>query len=74
MVTPGSFLVIADTVLGHFDEAETPKQRSQVLYRGDEPLAARDAYLAETDAFEVDATLNGKLIMASSPGGYLLRR
>ncbi|MEL7347685.1 MAG: CmcI family methyltransferase, partial [Pseudomonadota bacterium] len=74
MVTPGSFLVIADTVLGHFDEAETPKQRSQVLYRGDEPLAARDAYLAETAAFEVDATLNGKLIMASSPGGYLLRR
>ncbi|MDX5362278.1 MAG: cephalosporin hydroxylase family protein, partial [Alphaproteobacteria bacterium] len=74
MVTPGCYLVVADTLAGHLSEDETPKRRSQVLFRGDEPLAARDLYLAETDAFEVDPVLNGKLVLSSSPGGYLRRR
>ncbi|MEL6476486.1 MAG: CmcI family methyltransferase [Pseudomonadota bacterium] len=71
LVTEGCYLVVADTVVGHFSEAETPKKRSQILYAGDEPLAARDDYLAETDRFRVDEALNGKLVMSSSPGGYL---
>ncbi|MEM0923985.1 MAG: CmcI family methyltransferase [Pseudomonadota bacterium] len=71
MVTEGCYLVVADTVVGHFSAAETPKKRSQILYAGDEPLAARDDYLAETDRFRIDEALNGKLVMASSPGGYL---
>lgn len=71
MVTEGCYLVVADTIVGHFSEDETPRKRSQVLFRGNEPLAARDDYLAETDRFEVDSVVNGKLVLSSSPGGYL---
>lgn len=71
MVTKGCFLVVADTVIGHVTEQEAPKKRSKIWFRGNEPLAAVQDYLYETDRFEVDAALNGKLIVSSSPGGYL---
>lgn len=74
MVTSGCYLVVADTVVGHMSAEEAPRKRSQFLSRGNEPLAARDLYLAETDVFEVDPVLNGKLVLSSSPGGYLRRR
>ncbi len=46
-------------------------QSSKVWYPGDEPLAALAAYLRETDRFEVDPVINGKLVLSSSPGGYV---
>jgi cephalosporin hydroxylase len=72
LVTKGCYLVVADTILGHLDEAQAPKSRSQMLSKGNEPLAALNDYLAETDRFEVDPVVNGKLVMSSSPGGYVL--
>ncbi|MYB40480.1 cephalosporin hydroxylase [Candidatus Saccharibacteria bacterium] len=69
--TKGCYLVIADTILGHLNKSQAPKKRSQLLYQGNEPLAARDIFLAENDRFEIDKTLNGKLVLSSSPGGYL---
>jgi cephalosporin hydroxylase len=71
LVTPGQFLVAADTLLGRIEPAVTPQSRSKVLVRGDEPNAAVEAYLRECDRFEIDAAINGKLIFSSSPGGYL---
>jgi cephalosporin hydroxylase len=71
MVTPGCYLVVADTILGRLDAAQTPRNRSKVWVKGNEPLSAVEAYLGETDRFEVDPDINGKLILASSPGGYL---
>jgi cephalosporin hydroxylase len=71
LVTPGCYLVVADTLLGHVTEALAPRRRSRVLFKGNEPLAALQIYLRECDRFEVDPLLNGKLIFASSPGGYL---
>jgi cephalosporin hydroxylase len=71
MVTAGCYLVVADTMLGRLDPAETPRNRSKLWLKGDEPLSALKSYLAETDRFEVDPVVNGKLILASSPGGYL---
>ncbi len=62
---------MADTILGHLDEQRSLRRRSKLLLKGNEPLAALQTYLAETDRFEVDAVLNGKLILSSSPGGYL---
>ena len=70
-VTKGCYLVIADTLMGHLSEAQTPQKRSKIWLKGDEPLAARDLFLKENDRFEVDAALNGKLVLSSSPGGYL---
>ena len=71
MVTRGAYLLIADTILGRLDPGQTPQNRSKVWLRGDEPLSAVETYLGETDRFEVDPDINGKLILASSPGGYL---
>lgn len=72
LATEGQYLVVADTLLGWGDSTQTPTKRSKVLYPGDEPYAALKAYLAETDRFEIDAVLNGKLVLSSSPGGYLV--
>jgi cephalosporin hydroxylase len=74
MVTPGCYLVVADTVLGRIKPADVPQNRSKLWLKGNEPLGALEAYLAETDRFEVDPCINGKLIFASSPGGYLRAR
>ncbi|RAP40820.1 cephalosporin hydroxylase [Rhodovulum viride] len=73
MVTEGGYLVVADTLLGHLEPEETPTDRSKLWERGDEPLAAVRAYLAEDDRFEPDPVINGKLVLSSSPGGYLRR-
>jgi cephalosporin hydroxylase len=71
LVTAGCYLVVADTVLGHLATSQTPRNRSKIWFKGDEPLSALELYLKETDRFEVDPIVNGKLILASSPGGYL---
>lgn len=71
MVTKDCYLVIADTLVGHLSEDEAPKKRSQIWYQGNEPLSALRDYMEETDRFEVDPVINGKLVLSSSPGGYL---
>lgn len=71
MVTPECYLVVADTLIGHMSAEQAPKKRSKLWSMGDEPLAALNDYLSECDRFEVDEALNGKLVLASSPGGYL---
>jgi cephalosporin hydroxylase len=74
LVSEGCYLVVADTILGHMDAAQTPRARSKVWFKDNEPLSAVKSYLKECDQFEVDPAINGKLIMSSSPGGYLRRR
>jgi cephalosporin hydroxylase len=71
LVTSGCYLVVADTILGHLAAEHTPRNRSKIWLKHDEPLSALEAYLKETDRFEIDPVVNGKLILASSPGGYL---
>lgn len=71
LVTEGGYLIVADTLVGHLSSDEAPKERSKHWSRGDEPLAAMNAYLEETNRFEVDPVINGKLVLSSSPGGYL---
>ncbi|RMA40657.1 cephalosporin hydroxylase family protein [Rhodophyticola porphyridii] len=73
LVTEGGYLVVADTLVGHLSEEEAPKDRSKLWSRGNEPLSASKTYLSENDAFEVDPIINAKLVMSSSPGGYLRR-
>jgi cephalosporin hydroxylase len=71
LVTPGCYLIVADTRLGYLDAKQTPRRRSKAWLKGDEPLSALQDYLRETDRFEVDPVINGKLFLASSPNGYL---
>lgn len=71
LVTKGQFLIVADTILGRLRADQTPKARSHFWPPGDEPLAALRSFLEESDRFVVDEEINGKLILSSSPGGYL---
>ncbi len=71
MVTKGCYLVVADTLVGHVTEENAPKKRSHVWFKGNDPLSALQDYMEETDRFEVDEALNGKLVLSSSPGGYV---
>lgn len=68
LVTPGAFLVVADTGLGVPEAA-----RLQIRDWGPDnnPMTALKAFLAETDRFEIDPFYNRKLLMTSNPGGYL---
>lgn len=70
MVTPGQFLVVADTMVELLPE-QTYRPRPWGL--GNNAGTALEAFLKESDEFEQDAFLNGKLLMTSSPGGYLRR-
>jgi len=73
LVSVNHFLICADTVLGFMTSEQTPVNRARIHYPGNEPLAALEAFLAEDDRFETDPELNGKLIVASSPRGYVRR-
>jgi cephalosporin hydroxylase len=63
-VTPGHYLIVEDTMInGHPVEPDW----------GPGPKEAVDAFLAETDAFEVDPDME-KFLFTWNPGGYLRRR
>ncbi|HEY4440345.1 MAG TPA: CmcI family methyltransferase [Candidatus Elarobacter sp.] len=68
LVTPGQFLVVADTGLG------IPEAARMVIRDWgpqNNPMTAMNAYLAETNRFEIDPFYNGKLLLTSNPRGYL---
>ncbi len=70
MVTPGQYLVVADTVVERIPAQE---HRPRPWGPGDNPETAMVEYLATHPGFEADEHLNAKLLMTSSPGGYLRR-
>lgn len=70
MVTKDCYMVVADTLVGHLDEKDAPQNRSQVWFKGNDPLTALQDYMLESDRFEIDLEINGKLVLSSSPGGY----
>jgi cephalosporin hydroxylase len=71
LVTPGQFLVVSDTIVEHIPVQE---HRPRPWGPGDNPATALDAFLAERDDFERDELHNARLLLTSSPGGYLVRR
>jgi cephalosporin hydroxylase len=70
LVTPGQFLVVADTFV-----ADIPEQahRPRAWSKQANPGTALREWLAETDAFESDPWLDAKLLLTASPRGYLRR-
>ena len=74
IVTPGQYLIVADTLLGYLTKEQTPQERSHVWHPGNEPLTAVRKFLETSRDFEPDAEMNGKLILSASVGGYLRRK
>ncbi len=73
LVTKNSYLIVADTMLGFMKKNQTPKKRSSIWYKGNEPMSAAKNFLKENKNFKIDKSLNGKLIFSSSYNGYLKR-
>ncbi len=71
LVSKNSYLIVADTVLGFMNKKQTPKKRSKIWFKGNEPMSAAKKFLKENKNFKIDKTLNGKLIFSSSYNGYM---
>lgn len=70
-VTPGQYLIVADTVVEYIPEQE---HRPRPWGIGNNPATALKEFMNSDSRFELDAVTNSKLLLTSSPGGYLVRR
>lgn len=68
LVTKGQFLIVADTVV---EEIPAQGHRPRPWGPGNNPGTALSAFLEEDDRFLRDPFVNAKLLITSSPGGYL---
>ena len=71
LVTVGQYLVVADTLMGFYDECKAPRERSMHWFAGNEPLSAIADFIDTNSDFVIDPLINGKLVLSSSPRGYL---
>jgi cephalosporin hydroxylase len=67
LVTIGQYLVVADTVI----EQSAIEGRVRHWGPGNSPATALSSYMTETDRFVKDELLEARLLLTSSPGGYL---
>lgn len=70
LVTQGQYLIVADTIVEHIPAQD---HRPRPWGPGDNPHTALVEFLETHSEFEIDQHLNDKLLMTSSPGGYLRR-
>lgn len=68
LVQPGSYLVVFDTVIERMPAGSFPDRPWD---KGNNPATAVSAFLAQSDRFEVDQTIDDKLLVSVAPGGYL---
>src|SRR5262249_6653456 len=70
LVTPGSYLIVFDTVIGDLTDDLYP---DRPWGRGNNPKTAVHAFLAEQPHFRIDRDLEDRLLFTAAPDGYLLR-
>lgn len=68
LVTPGSYLVVFDTLVEFQANARYPNRPWAV---GNNPHTAVMAFLEKTDRFEIDKRIANKLQISVAPDGYL---
>jgi cephalosporin hydroxylase len=69
-VSPGSYMIVQDTGIEYAPEGLFENRDWGV---GNNPLTAEKAFLESNSNFEIDRLLSGKLLITSSPDGYLRR-
>jgi len=67
-VTPGSYLVAFDTVVEDLPENYLPGRTWSV---GDNPKTAVYEFLKQNGQFEIDQSIDNKLLISVAPHGYL---
>jgi cephalosporin hydroxylase len=70
LVTRDQFLIVADTVV---EDIPAQTHRPRPWGPGNNPATAMRAFLATDKRFAPDPFVNAKLLLTSSPGGYLRR-
>jgi cephalosporin hydroxylase len=69
-VSVGSYLVVFDTIVEDLPEAYLPNRAWSV---GNNPKTAVHEFLKNNDNFEIDKSIDNKLLISVSPDGYLRR-
>lgn len=67
MITKGQYLVVSDTIV---EDIPAQTHRTRPWGPGNNPKTALRQYLTETDRFEIDSCVNGKLLLTYSADGY----
>jgi cephalosporin hydroxylase len=70
LVTPGSYLIVMDTIVELLPPDTFPRERFGV---GDSPMTAVRAFLREDDRFAIDHAVEQKLLLTAARSGYLRR-
>lgn len=70
LVSMDSYMVVMDTVIEDLPVDAFPERPWKV---GDNPKTAVHAFLSETDCFEIDHSIEQKLLLTVAPSGYLRR-
>ncbi|MDR2574717.1 MAG: cephalosporin hydroxylase family protein [Desulfovibrio sp.] len=68
LVSLGSYCVVFDTHVEYFTYAHRP------WGKGNNPMTAVDAFLANHPEFEIDEMMDAKLMISVAPRGYLRRK
>jgi len=68
LVTRGSYLVVCDTII---EEMPADFSVGRPWGVGNNPRTALARFLEENDRFQVDAEIEGKLVLTVAPSGYL---
>ena len=71
LVCAGGYCIVMDTLIEDMPQRFFTADRPWRV--GDNPKTAVAEYLREDDRFEVDASLEAKLLITVAPGGYLRR-
>ena len=69
-VSVGSYLVVFDTIVEDLPEAYLPNRSWGI---GNNPKTAVHEFLKNNDNFEIDKSIDNKLLISVSPDGYLRR-
>ncbi|MEO8415623.1 MAG: cephalosporin hydroxylase family protein [Ginsengibacter sp.] len=69
-VTPGSYIVVFDTIVEDLPERYLPNRFWGI---GNNPKTAVREFLKHHADFEIDETMNNKLLISVNPDGYLKR-
>jgi cephalosporin hydroxylase len=67
-VTKDSYIIVSDTIVEDIPEQS---HRPRPWGKGNNPKTAVNAYLKETDRFELDSYYNNKILITFDKGGYL---
>lgn len=71
-VSRGSYIVVFDTIVEHLPDNYIPGMKRPWAI-GNNPMTAVDAFLNENDQFEIDRSIDNKILISVAPRGYLKR-